>query len=126
LNYIDDIVARFEAENGVDTRGFAEEGFTHSLGKAAGDDDFLDMALLFSFDGVIDGVEGFCFGGCDEAAGIDDNDIGVIGVLGYTEAGLGYEGEHSFAINHIFWAAEGDEADGSPVFTLFNIHWLIS
>ena len=111
-----------EAEDGVDAGGFVEEVFAHSLCQAAGDDDFLHFALLFLFDGVLYDVEGFRFGGCDEAAGIDDDDIGIIGVLCYTEAGLGDEGEHPFAVHHIFGTAEGDEADGSPFFILFNIH----
>ena len=76
-----------EAEDGVDSGGFIEEVFTHSLRQAAGDDDFLDMALLFLFDGIIYGVEGFGFGGGDEAAGIDDDDVCVVGILCYTEAG---------------------------------------
>ena len=79
------------------------------------------MALLFSFEGVIDGVEGFCFGGCDEAAGIDDDDGGVVGVLGDAEAGLGDLGEHTFAIDHIFGTAEGYKANGN----FLSIHLLI-
>ena len=71
------------------------------------------MALLFSFEGVIDGVEGFGFGGRDEAAGIDDDDGGVVWVLGDAEAGLGDLGEHTFAIDHIFGTAERYKADGN-------------
>lgn len=113
LNNPDDVVARLEAENGVDAWGFGEEGFTHSLGEASSDDDFSDMAFLFSFEGVIYGVEGFRFGGCDEAAGIYYEDEGVVGVVGDAEAGLGDLGEHSFAIDHVFGTAEGYKANGN-------------
>jgi len=70
------------------------------------------MALLFLFEGVIDGVEGFGFGGRDEAAGIDYDDGGVVGVLCYAEAGLGDLCEHTFAIDHIFGTAERYKANG--------------
>jgi len=115
-----------EAEDGVDAGGFVEEVFTHSLRQAAGDDDFLHFAFLFLADGEVYCVDGFCFGGGDEATGIDDDDVCVVGILCDDETGLGDEGEHSFAVHHIFGTAEGDEADGSPFFILFRIHWPIS
>jgi len=122
LNYIDNVVALLEAEDGVDTIGFDEEVFIHSLCQAAGDDDLLHFAFLFLADGEVYCVERFGFGGCDEATGIDDDDVCVVGILCDDEAGLGDEGEHPFAVHHIFGTAEGDEADGSPFFILFNIH----
>lgn len=70
---------------------------------------------------MIDGVEGFSFGGCDEAASVDDDDGGIVGVLCDAEAGLGDLGQHSFAIDHIFGTAERYKANGN----FLSIHLLI-
>jgi len=97
--------------------------FSFSLGEAAGDDDLSDSAFLFLADGVVNRVQ--CFGLCggDEAACIDNDDIGGVGVLGYTQARLGDLGKHALAVNHIFWTAQRYKADGYPFFVPVRIHW---
>jgi len=58
------------------------------------------------------GIERFGLCGRDEATGIYDDDIGVVGILCDGEARLGDECEHPLTVDHIFGTAEGDETDG--------------
>jgi hypothetical protein len=130
------MVSMFKADDYVDSFSFIEQLSADSLREAAGDDDFSHPALSLLLDGVAYRTNRFGFGGCDEATGVDNDDVGVIGILGNNEAGLCYLRQHPFAIDHIFWTAEGDEADGYPApafayagtslfFILFCGHWPI-
>jgi len=102
-----------------------EQFFAESLREAAGDDDLSHLALSFSFDGVAYRVYRFGFCGSDEATGVDDDDIGVVGILCDDEAGLCDLRQHPFAVDHIFGTAEGDKSDGYAFFVLFCGHWPI-
>ena len=53
----------------------------------------------------------FFLGGVDERAGIDDDHIGQLGFGDDAHAGLVKMADHDFAIDEIFCATEGDEAD---------------
>ncbi len=104
-DYLSDVVALFEAEDGVDAFYFVDELFAHALRKAACDDDFFDVARVFLFDGVFDGGDRFGFGGGDEAAGVYYNDVCVVGVGSDQHACLGDLGEHFFAVDDVFRTA---------------------
>jgi hypothetical protein len=89
-----------------------EDLFADSLGEAAGDDDFSDEAAGLLFKDVLDDFEGFGFCGFDEAAGVDNDKVGLVGVFDEGEAGLDDLGEHLFAVNNVLGAAQCVEADG--------------
>jgi hypothetical protein len=61
-----------------------------------------------------DGIDGFLFGFFDEAAGIDDDHVGLFRVTGQLKP-LGYErSEHNFRVDLIFGTAKIHKPDRSP------------
>ena len=84
-----------------------------ALDQAAGDDEALGFAavLLLVLDHLEDGVDGLLLGGVDEAAGVDDEDLGVFGVGGELAAGVVEQAHHDLGVDEVLGAAEGDEAD---------------
>ena len=88
--------------------------FGETLRHAAGDDEFLLLAAFFHAAVLMhlkDVADGFFLGGVDEGAGVDDDHIGQLGFGDDAHAGLMEVADHDFAIDEIFCATEGDEAD---------------
>ncbi len=83
-----------------------------ALDEAAGDDDAACFAavLLLVLDHLEDGVDGLLLGGVDEAAGIDDDDLGVFGAGGELGSVAMEQAHHDLGVDEVFGAAEGDEA----------------
>ena len=83
-----------------------------ALDEAAGDDEALGFAavLLLVLDHLEDGVDGLLLGGVDEAAGVDDDDLGVFGAGGELGAAVVEHAHHDLGVDEVFGAAEGDEA----------------
>jgi hypothetical protein len=77
-----------------------EFGFV-PLGQTAGDDDFF---VGVTRAGIKNGVEAFFFGALDEAAGVDDDDVGVVGVTGTAETRTFQAGNHHFRVHLVFGA----------------------
>jgi len=84
--------------------------------EAAGDDDAACFAavLLLVLDHLEDGVDGLLLGGVDEAAGVDDEDFGVLGVGSELAACMVEQAHHDLGVDEVLGAAEGDEADLWP------------
>ena len=84
-----------------------------SLDQATGDDEALGFASVggLVLDHFEDGVDGLLLGRVDEAAGVDDEDFGVLGVGGDVAASLVEHAHHHFGVDQVLGAAEGDEAD---------------
>jgi hypothetical protein len=61
-------------------------------------------------DHLEDGVDGLLLGGVDEAAGVDDDDLGVFGARGELGSVVVEEAHHDLGVDEVFGAAEGDEA----------------
>jgi hypothetical protein len=76
------------------------------LDQAANDDNSSDEALAFALEHLADDLEGFLLGGVDEAAGVDQDGIYLLGVGVELEALLEEAGEEAFAIDGVFGAAE--------------------
>jgi hypothetical protein len=72
------------AYDGVDFGDVLLDFVAVALDEAAGDDDALGFTavLLLVLDHLEDGVDGLLLGGVDEAAGVDDDDLGVFGTGG--------------------------------------------
>jgi len=83
-----------------------------ALDEAAGYDDALGFSaeLLLMLDHLEDGVDGLLLGGVDEAARVDNNDLGVFGARGELGAVVMEEAHHDLGVDEVFGAAEGDEA----------------
>ncbi len=93
---------------------------SHSLGKAANDNDLFEAAFLFPAQGLLDGLECFKFSGLYETAGINDNDVSLSGIGEYYVCGLCNFGEHSLGIDCILGTAEADESYGDR-----SVFWLL-
>lgn len=111
FDYLRDMVSLAEADDGVDSIGLLEQFLSHSLGQAACDYDFLYKAFSFAVYGVVYHFESFGFCRCDEAAGIDYDDVSVVGFRVNDKTGLGDFGQHFFAVDDVFWAAKRHESD---------------
>ena len=83
-----------------------------ALDEAAGDDDALGLSavLLLVLDHLEDGVDGLLLGGVDEAAGVDDDDLGVFGAGGELGPVVVEQAHHDLGVDEVFGAAEGDES----------------
>ena len=101
------------ADYGVDFGDVFADLVAVALDEAAGDDELLGAASvgLLVLHHLEDGVDGLLLGGVDEAAGVDDEDLGVFGVGGELAAGGVEEAHHDLGVDEVFGAAEGDEAD---------------
>ena len=92
--------------NGEDVRAvFADEVGLDA--KTAGNDDFAVLPQRLA-----DGVERFGDRFVDKAAGIDDDEVGVVVTVGDGVAVGADLGEDALGIDQRFRAAEADEADG--------------
>jgi hypothetical protein len=85
-----------------------------ALDETAGDDDALGFSSVgaadFVLDHLEDSVDGLLLGGVDEAAGVDDDDLGVFGSGGEFGSVVMEEAHHDLGVDEVFGAAEGDEA----------------
>ena len=61
-------------------------------------------------DHLEDGVDGLLLGGVDEAAGVDDEDLGVFGAGGELGAAAMEQAHHDLGVDEVLGAAERDEA----------------
>ena len=95
-----------------------------TLRQAAGDDQALAAVLrLAHFGGFEDGVHAFLLRGVNERAGVDDDDIGLRGVIGDLDAVLQQRAEHDLGVHQVLGAAEGDQADAhGPLFGFWLRH----
>jgi hypothetical protein len=61
--------------------------------------------------GLKDGTDTLFLGRVDEAAGIDENDIGIIGLRGQLITVARGITEENFCVDQIFCAAKADQSD---------------
>ncbi len=95
-----------------------------SLRQTAGNDDGLAaLVCIAQFDGFKDGVHAFLLRGVNEGAGVDDDGIGLRGVVGDLDAVFQQRAEHDFGVHQIFGAAERNETDAQRLGTgIFLVH----
>ncbi len=104
------------ADYGVDFGDVLLNFVAVALDEAAGYDDALGFAavLLLVLDHLEDGVDGLLLGGVDEAAGVDDDDLGVFGAGGELGSVVVEQAHHDLGVDEVFGAAEGDETYLGP------------
>ncbi len=110
-----DLLAAEDADDVIDAGHFGEEVVLLAFGETAGDDDGTDAALLFQCQHLADDAERFLPSRFDEAAGVDDDDVGAVGVRREHEAVLGELAEHALGIDEVLRAAEADEGVGARI-----------
>ena len=83
-----------------------------ALYEAAGYDDATRFAavLLLVLDHLEDGVDGLLLGGVDEAAGVDDDDLGVFSAGSEFGSVVVEQAHHDLGVDEVLGAAERDEA----------------
>ena len=99
------------AEDPVDLGHLLEDVPAVPLGEAAGDDEGAARAALLQFGQLEDRVDRLLAGAIDEGARVDDDALGVLGVLGERKSGLGQHAEHELGIDLILRAAERRQVD---------------
>ncbi len=103
-----------EPQKQVDLGDLVLQFLLIALDEAPDRHDRFDVALLFELGGAQDGVDRFLLGGVDEAAGIDENDVGVRQVGGHHRAVAHQVSHQAFGIDRRFIAAERDDAELHP------------
>ena len=83
-----------------------------TLYEAAGYDEALGATSVgdLVLDHLEDGVDGFLLGGVDEAAGVDDEYVGVFGTGSELCAAAVEQAHHDLGVDEVLGAAERDEA----------------
>ena len=108
---IDDAVEFVGADEGVDFRHFVADIAAVALHQAAGDDQLFGAADFLVLGHLQDGVDRFFLGGVDETAGVDDQDVGLVGMVRQLVASGDELTHHDFTIDEVFGTAQTDETD---------------
>ena len=100
------------ADDGVDLGNVLLDLVAVALDQAAGHDEAAGLAA--GGDLVLrhleDGVDRLLLGRVDEAAGVDDQNLGVLGAGGELGAGVVEQAHHHLGVDEVLGAAERDEA----------------
>ena len=91
-----------------------------TLRQAAGNNQAL--AAIFGgadFGGFENRVHAFFLRGINERAGVDDERVGLLGVVRDFDAAFEQRAEHDFGVHEIFRAAERNQADAQRTFVRF-------
>ena len=99
------------AEHHVDLRDLGLELVSVPLAQAAGHDQPFARPAALEFGHLEDRVDRFLLGRINEGAGIDDDDVRVLGVGGDFMPGLARQAQHDFAIHKILRTAERQEPE---------------
>ncbi len=98
------------ADHGVDFGNLRANLFAVTFGQAAGDDEFLGAAEFLVLGHFEDGFDRFLLRRGDEAAGVDDEDVGFIGPPRDFVAGARQNAHHHLAVDEVLGAAQADKS----------------
>ena len=101
------------AEEVVDLGHLLGELARVALRQAPGDDELLAGADLLVLGELEDGVDRLLLRLADEAARVDDDDLGLVRLVDDAPAAAGRDAEHHLGVDPVLDAAEADEVDGS-------------
>ena len=99
------------ADDGVDFRHLALDLIAIALDQASRHDQLFCPADLLVLGHFEDGVDRFFFGRIDEAAGVDDEHVGLIGMWRELVPAGHKLPHHDFAVNQILGTAQADKTD---------------
>lgn len=113
LEPVGDVGVVVESEDSVRLRQGLGEVLAVALGHTADRDDGLGSAVILQIVGFEEGIDGVLLGGFDEAAGVDDGDIRVGGVLDELPAVRCQAACKLLRVHLVTGAAKSDEGDGT-------------
>ena len=108
-----DLLAAEDADHLIDLGHFLQQHLLLPLGQAAGDDDPLDRPRPLPLEHLADRGQRLLARGVDEAAGVDDHQVGVLRVGDQDVAVLRQEAEHPLGVDEVLGTAEADEGERS-------------
>ena len=111
MHGFDDVLAIEYTHEAIDARFLGEELGLMPLHQAAGDDQLAGTANLLVFSHFEDGVDRFLLGGVDETAGVDHQDVGLVGLMRQLVASGDQLAHHDFAVDEILGATQTDKTD---------------
>jgi hypothetical protein len=111
VNGFNDALDFAGADDRVDFGNLLENLVAIAFDQASSNDQFFGRAEFFVFGHFQNGVDGFFLRGFDEAAGVDDQDVGFVGARGQFVAVMRQKAHHHLAIDEVFVAAQTDESD---------------
>src|ERR1035441_6663181 len=89
-----------------------------ALRQAAGNNDGLAaLVRIAQLDGLKNRVHAFFLRGINERTGVDDDGVGLRGVIRDLDAALEQRAEHDLGVHEIFGAAKGNKSDPQRSFT---------
>jgi len=107
-------------EDEINLRDFLSDICPVAFGEAPRDDELLAVPVAFHLRHLEDRVDRFLFGGIDEAAGIDDENVGFLFVESDGVSLPGERSQHHFAVDEIFGASKADKADAGRLPIVFS------
>ena len=113
IHYRADLLATEDADDAIDVGHFLEQRIALALREAAGDDHGANLALLLEVEHLADDTQRFLSGRLDEAAGVDDDDVGAAGIGHQGVAVLRELAEHALGVHEVLGTAEADERVGA-------------
>ena len=111
-HHLGDAVVVLHAQKAVHLRHLRGQIAGIALGQAAGDEQLLQPARLLVLRHLEYGVDGFHLGGLDEAAGVDEDDVGLGGVSHDRVALLRQEAQQVLRIHAVLGTAQRDHSHG--------------
>ena len=99
------------ADHGVNFRDLLADVVAIAFDHAAGDDQFLRAPEFFVFGHFQDRVHGLFLRGLDEAAGVDDEHVGLARARREFVAGARKNAHHHLAIHEVLGASQADESN---------------
>ena len=91
----------------IDFRKLVEQNLFLTFGQAAGDDHGAHLAGPLAFEHLLDHADRFLAGRVDEAAGVDHDEVGRLGIGNDGEPVLSEQAEHPLGIDQVLRATKG-------------------
>lgn len=110
IDHLDDFFSGVNPKNVIDLGHLEEEVFFFALGEAASDNDAFYFALFFQSEHFANNAEGFLSRRFNETAGVDDDEVGAVGVGRQRVAILDEFAQHALGVYRVFRATQTDES----------------
>jgi len=107
------IAGKSSTKKCIDLRNLLFQIVLVALRKTSGHINFIYEALLFGIHILQDRINRFLLGIVDKSAGIDDDDVVILGVglVAGVDAVASQLGQKDFGIHQVFGATHGDDID---------------
>ena len=106
-----DAIQVIGADNGIDLGDLLADGVAVAFHQATRHNQLAGSSALLEFGHLEDSLDRFLFGGVDETAGVDYQDIGFGGVRRQLVAPGHQLAHHDFTIDQVLGTAQADKAD---------------